>query len=89
MEGLALGVPFSNRTHPGSPEYSSRWTHEDLSRGFREIKSIPAVLLQGGLNQRIFRIDDSEVEFLDGGNSDSKDDKLEVLKAQDDDSEMK
>ena len=34
-------------------------------------------------------MDDSEVEFQDSGDSDSDDDKLEVLRVQDEDSEVK
>ena len=48
-----------------------------IPRGFQEIKSICAVLLQGG---RIFRMDNSEVEFRDTGDNES-DDELEVLRA--------
>ena len=38
--------------------------------------------------QRIFRMDESEIEFQDTGSSDSEDDELEIIKAQDEDSEV-
>ena len=38
--------------------------------------------------QRIFRIDESEIKFQHTGSSDSEDDKLEIVKAQDEDSEV-
>ena len=38
--------------------------------------------------QRIFRMDESEIEFQDTGDIDSEDDELEILKAHDEDSEV-
>ena len=39
--------------------------------------------------QRIFRMDESEIEFQDTGSSDSEDDELEIIKAQDEDYEIR
>ena len=83
MEGSALGV----RAHPGSPECSSRWTHKGLSHGFEE--SMVRYYFKDDSTQRIFCMDESEIEFQDTGSSDSKDDEQERLKAQDEDSEVR
>ena len=39
--------------------------------------------------QRIFRMDESDIEFQKTVSSDSEDDELKVIKAQDEDSEVK
>ena len=39
--------------------------------------------------ERIFRMDESEIDFQDTGDSASEDDEIEVLRAQDEDSEVR
>ena len=61
-----------------------RFFHMDL----KEVSLSVRYCFKDDSTQRIFRMDESEIEFQDTGDIDSEDDELEILKAHDEDSEV-
>ena len=85
MEGPALGVPFSDQAQNVVAGGLTRVFHLDL----KKISPSVRYCFKDDSTLRIFRIKESEIKFQDTGSSDSEDDELEILKAQDEDSEVR